>query len=508
MKLQNLILGGLLVFGAYSCSNLEEELRGDITGDAASTFIAENADVSALLQATYDGLQLPFQDQSRFWAASEHTTDECMGPTRGPDWDDNGIWRVLHNHTWNADHSFLTSTFNELLQIVFNATNVLAFSPSESQAAEARYLRAFAMFSVADGWGQVPFREAGEGLLNPPRVLKGGEAIDFIISELNAIKDQLPDGPAYKANKHAARALLMKCYINKGTFANRTAPTFPSADMNNVISLADELINSGNYSLSNNFFDNFAQDNDTKSTELIFTNQNIGGQRGGNVRSRWFCGLHYNQQPSGWNGFCTIADFYNKFEDGDSRKGGDYAGVTDVSGLKVGFLVGQQKDKDGNNLNDRKGNPLSFTTDVNLIETGNDLEVRGIRVMKYPPDLVTGADQSNNDYVIYRYADVLLMKAEALLRNGNAGDALTIVNQIRSARGAAPFASLTLDNLIDERGRELYWEGHRRQDLIRFGKYLQAWGTQKPQSGAERLLFPIPNSALAVNPNLEQNPGY
>jgi hypothetical protein len=99
------------------------------------------------------------------------------------------------------------------------------------------------------------------------------------------------------------------------------------------------------------------------------------------------------------------------------------------------------------------------------------------------------------------------MKAEALLRTGKAAEGLVIVNQIRTNRGATPFASLTLDNLLDERSRELYWEGWRRNDLIRFGKFLGSW-TEKSASGDERLLFAIPSEQLAVNPNLTQNPGY
>ncbi|MDQ6608354.1 MAG: RagB/SusD family nutrient uptake outer membrane protein, partial [Bacteroidota bacterium] len=112
----------------------------------------------------------------------------------------------------------------------------------------------------------------------------------------------------------------------------------------------------------------------------------------------------------------------------------------------------------------------------------------------------------DNDYVYFRYADVLLMKAEALLRTNGAG-ALTIVNNLRANRGATALGSLTMDNLIDERGRELYLESWRRQDLIRFGKYLQAY-QEKPASEPKSLLFPIPNGQLAANPNLSQNPGY
>ncbi len=507
MKLitKSLLLAGL-VLSFSACTDLEEDLREDLTGEEADEFFAENADVSALLQTAYDGMQLPYQDQAQFWAAQEHTSDEVIGPTRGPDWDDNGVWRVLHDHTWGPDHAFLEGAFNSLLSIVFSATNVLDFNPSPQEAAEARMLRAFVMLSIADGWDQVPFREPGDNLLEAPRVLTGQEAVDFVISEVNEVMNDLPDGPAYRANKDAAKVLLMKTYLQRGAFENRENPTFDPGDMQQVINLADEIINSGKYSLSANYFDNFAPNNDLISTENIFTNQNLGGERSGNVRSRWFCTLHYNQNPSGWNGFTTIADFYNKFEEVDPRVGGAYDGITEVGGVNVGFLVGQQFDAEGTALEDRRGNPLAFTPEVKLQETGDDLEVTGIRVIKYPIDY-NGGDNADNDYVFYRYADVLLMKAEALLRTGDEAGALALVNEIRTARGVDALSSIDLDILLDERGRELYWEGHRRTDLIRFGKFLGTWN-EKPASGAERLRFAIPPTALAVNPNLTQNPGY
>jgi hypothetical protein len=117
---------------------------------------------------------------------------------------------------------------------------------------------------------------------------------------------------------------------------------------------------------------------------------------------------------------------------------------------------------------------------------------------------------AENEHVAFRYADVLLMKAEALLRKGDAAGGLTLVNMIRTdpSRNASALATLTVDNLLDERGRELAWEGWRRNDLIRFGKFLQPDQARPDASGPERLLFPIPNEQLAVNPNLSQNPGY
>jgi hypothetical protein len=473
MKLNNKIAIVLLsALPVLSCTKLDENLRSSLTEEQAQVVLSQTTDVNVLLQSVYNGLR-SFQGQEGVFALQQNTSDETLVPTRGGDWDDNGVWRVLTAHTWNADHRDVLGSFNSLLGIVFTSTNVLTFKPSASQSAEARFVRAFAMFTVFDLYGQVPYREPGEDLLNAPKVLKGSEALDFIISELNAIRAALPDGPAYKANKDAARVLLMKIYLNRGALLNRAQPTFAAADMAQVITLADEIINSNRYTLSNNVFDNYAPNNDAISTENIFTNQNIGGVQGGGVNSRFNMGAHYNQNPGGWNGFSTLADVYNKFEATDQRRGGPYPGMTDVSGMTIGFQVGQQFDRNGVALKDRKGNPLAFTPQVALVESGNDLEIKGIRVQRYVIDYANGGGQgqANNDYIFYRYADVLLMKAEALLRSNGPG-ALTIVNQVRAKRGASTLGAITIDQLLDERQREHYWDGWRRQDLIRFGKFL------------------------------------
>jgi hypothetical protein len=337
-------------------------------------------------------------------------------------------------------------------------------------------------------------------------VRNAADEIAYLISELNAIIPNLPDGPANVANKNAARTLLMKIYLNKGAFLNRNAPTFDAADMAKVISLADE-IGAGGYVLTPNYFDNFSPTNHL-SKENIFTAQNIGGVNGSDLDGQWKCTTHYNQDPSGYNGFCTLSNFYSKFEATDKRRGGTYAGQTEVAGVRVGFLVGQQVNGKGESLKDRKGNPLAFTPEVSIIERDpNHLEVAGIRVIKYPIDYAnSGSKKPDNDWVYFRYADVLLMKAEAQLRTAQPAAALTIVNSIRTVRGASILPSLTLDILLDERGRELYWESFRRQDLIRFGKFLAAW-QEKPASEAKYLLFPIPENQIG-NPNLTQNPGY
>ena len=520
------------------CTKLKEDLGSSLSSNqAASALGATGTDL--LLSAAYVDLTGPFFGQSQLFSLEENTSDEALVPTRGGDWDDNGVWRVLHAHTWNADHQYISDVYNSLNKLNFDATNVLAFGPTLSQAAEAKFLRAYTLYHLLTLYGQYPFRNPGDNLLNPPQVKIGKEGIDFIISELTTILPNLKTTNGNTlANPDAARVLLMKSYLNRGMFANRAAPTFDAADMQQVITLGNAIINSGKYSYSTNYFDNFAPNNGAISKEAIFAYPNKAGVsvNHGDVRSRWKMTLHYNsytpENPNaGWNGFSTISDFYSTFSPTgtvafgpsdsllpDTRIGQRYYPGTEKSGIRPGFLAGQQYNEAGVALKDRKGAPLSFdkTISANQIETGSNLEVTGIRVIKYVPDYSFFSGPEGNWLMLYRYPDVVLMVAEAKLRTGDAAGALVLVNQLRAARGATPMATLPLVNtanvedpntLLAERGRELYWENQRRTDLLRFGVYLKPW-QYKPSDDPKYLVFPIPNQALAANPNLKQNPGY
>ena len=329
-----------------------------------------------LLKTAYADLTGPFGDVGQLVNLTGNASDESLVPTRGGDWDDNGAWRVMHNHTWNADLGSMLNTFNSLNKINFDATNVLAFDPTPSQAAEARFLRAYAFYNLLDFYGQYPFRNPGDNLLNAPEVKSGAAAIDFIIAELNAILATVPAANAninYKANPDAVRMLLMRCYFNKGAFANRATPTFADADMQQVITLGNAIISSGRYSYTPNYFDNFSADNTSKTKEAIWAYENTSGVSPTNVdmRSFWYRTLHYNSYTpkapnAGWNGFSTVAEFYNTFgvssvptqtpDDTllDTRIGGRfYSGVTDRSGLRPGLLIGQQYDETGVKLHYR-----------------------------------------------------------------------------------------------------------------------------------------------------------
>jgi starch-binding outer membrane protein, SusD/RagB family len=531
-----------VVFTISSCTKLDPQGSDQLVIRPVASGVAPSASSLNNVYAELNSLV----SQENWFAMSEHSTDELMGPTRGTDWDDFGTWRKLHQHNWDANHNQVNNTWNGLQSGIFQTT-LLAESTTASAADKnsARFLRAFFSYIVVDLYGQLQHRPATATIEVIPNVYTRSQAIDYIIAELNAV---IPNLPTYtpagrnRATKEAAQFLLAKCLLNKAVFkADPSAPagpfTFAAADMTQVVALCNSIAQNVSLSLDPYYWDNFTWQAGTNSSENIFVrNEQI------NMVFYTCMGNHYNMSPDGWNGFTTLSDFYNSFENGDIRKSDTVRGTvvlnaTDyptanaalfwsgrntsysrVTGRGAGFLVGQQRGpsdkKIGSaivDLKDRSGASLVFTPDVNIDYAA---ESKGIRTNKYPLnplELNGGGWGSANEFVFMRFADVRLMKAEAILRGGtdpNAETPLAIVNQIRSLRNATPFASVTLTNLLAERGRELYLEGHRRNDLIRFGKFNDPVQERSGTSPAFRVVYPIPNIALSSNPNLKQNFGY
>ena len=493
-----LLLAGMSPF-FIGCTDLEvEEVDSIVAEDASGQFAG---DAPALLRTSYNQLSA-LTNQASTYSLYVHTSDEMIPPTRGTDWGDNGVWRLLHSHNWDATHQYVLDAWNEMNGRVFSANEVLASTspaPNAQQTAEAKFLRAFYMWHVMDLYGQVPFRDVNEGGDVDPRVFSRSEAFDFIVKDLEEALPDLPVlGPSATnttASKAAANALLARLYLNRGVYTATSdenglpSIAFDQGDMARVVEHADAIAADG-YSLSPDYFSNFTVN---AQNEIIFTSPQ------GSPENRYFMTLHYDHNPSGWNGFTTLADFYAKFDESDTRKGITATpDGTPFSGIGRGFLVGTQLNDNGEVItNSRNNQPLSYEPDVPLIGADTD---DGIRAIKYHP-----ADKGN--YILFRYADVYLMKAEAMLRSGDAGGALAMVNELRATRGAAPLSALDEASMLDERGRELYWEGIRRVDQIRFGTFADTW-SEKTVTEPFRVLFPIPQQALDSNPNLVQNPGY
>ncbi|MBG6110510.1 hypothetical protein H4V97_002378 [Flavobacterium sp. CG_23.5] len=489
---------------AVGCTNLNEEVLDGVQ-IKSSTGASGSVNTGALLAKTYEGLR-DFNGQGGVFTLDEMSTDALAGPTRGGDWDDNGALRQMHTHTWAPDHIEVKSAWNSLLSNVYNCNVIIEQGGTASQIVEARFLRAFYYYNVVDLFGQAPYRPAGSPLEDDPKVWTRTEATKFCIDELEAVIGGLPArvaGDASIASKDAGHFLLAKLYLNKAVFESADASgaiTFAAADMTKVVQHIDAMTNT----LASNYWKNFAPDNNT-SNEIVFSSKNIQGGAGGNTQSRWRMSQHYNQTPGGWNGFATVAEYYDRFGTADARRQYSTPQIIADFGNPAGFQIGQQYAPGGvTPLLDNPGIPLVFTKALTLITSGPTLRTAGIRGEKYIPDNAN-LNSPDNDLVIMRYSDALLMKAEAIARGGS-GTVGAIMTNIATRAGVTA-APATLDGIYAERGRELWWEGWRRNDMIRFGKFLAVRELKPYVSDKKYILYPIPADAL-FNSNLKQNPGY
>ncbi len=538
MKRSNLkifVLTAISVIGLSSCTDLEIEETDSIITDGFQGL----ADASSTVDELYNRLNGQIGDQANLFALSEVTADAALVPTRGTDWGDNGQWRVLHSHSWTGQHPFIITCFNQYNGNQLLASQVLdpRSNPSATDIGEASFVRAFSMWIILDMYGQIPFRDVTLPSSTLPEIIAGQVAVDFIIADLDAAISNLPSVTAGsgdangRASVAAAKHLKAKVLLNKHVYLGSTPE---AADMAQVIALVDDIAAEG-YALQAGYFDLFRAEADN---ETIWSLKSSSG-------NRIFNGLHYNstgQSGGGWNGFSTLAEYYDLFEgdaefnnydvDGvtalngqEERRGGvpteglpftgregtaDNGGKEDGSNVGNGFLVNQQYALDGTALQDRQGAPLTFKRDFEDASGAssfiNNDETTGIRVMKYNPRFSENGQV--NHQIIFRYADAHLMKAEAMLRSG--GNPTTMVNALRTIRNATPLGAATEQDLIDERGRELYAEIWRRNDLIRFGQFGKDWLFKEAGSinNDKYNLYPIPPAQLLANPNLVQNPGY
>ncbi len=502
MNIKYLLATATILAGA--CTDLEVSETDSIIISSEGVF--EGVDAAGTLTAAYNNMAQ--SSQENLYALSVATTDELFIPTRGTDWGDNGVWRTLATHGWAPSHQFVLNTWNFLNSNVYRTNQIIhpATTKTPLQEAEAKFIRAYNMFWIFDLWRQIPFRDADEGPEVDPVVLTGQEAFDFMVADLEAAITNLPTVLAgeidkqAKASKASARFMLAKLYLNKHAFLGGSPQ---GADMDKVIAAVDAIEADG-YQLQNGFFGIFAPSADSET--IMWANAQYA--------SRIWGGLHYNQGRDtdwpfgGWNGFATTAEFYSKFEGppASNVEGGpqeERRGYVPNDALGIGFLIGQQYGPTGAVLA-RSGDPLVFTNNIESL-TGQP-DYTGVRILKYHPTINMGGTW-NNHLMLMRWADALLMKAEALFNKGSSGPALTLVNDLRDIRGVADFVSLDADKLLDERGRELYIEGWRRNDLVRFGKFNETYGFVA-NTDPTRSLFPIPDVALSSNPNLVQNPGY
>lgn len=501
---KKIVLAGLFAIAfSPSCTDLDEEVFSAVPAD--EFFQSEEETIAALGEA-YTNLY-SYMGNTNVFPLQEVTSDEMVVPTRGTDWDDGGNWRRLHLHEYTFADDRIRDGWNFCYRGISTCNRLIAqfeeleVAGLETFRAELRAFRAFYYYLLLDMYGNVPIVTGFADADPSPATNSRQEVYSFVEAELveslpNLSRD--PQATYGRVNYYVAQAVLAKLYLNSGVYKGTGTPT--SEDLQRAVAAADTIINSGNYNLTDSYFDNFGTAN-AFSPEFIFTipYDEVFAQ-GFNIAQMT---LHYgdqagyNLQEQPWNGFCSLQEFYESYEEEDVRIDN--------------FLVGPQFTVTGDRIideaaQDPDGPPLTYTPEINELAP-QAYRQAGARVGKYEIALGATANLSN-DFAIFRYSDILLMKAEALWRLGNSGsEALMLINQIRGRAGVEPFTELTEDNILAERGREMFAEAYRRQDLIRFGRYTDAWEF-KPPSSAEKIIFPVPQEQLQANPNLVQNPGY
>lgn len=493
-----------------------------------------------------------------YFFISSASTDESILPAYGGNWYDGASYEALHRHSWTPDHNWVTTAWNDLTGLVgtCNQTLFVLKNAPEGEAkdrsiAEVKSIRAYAFWELMDLYGGVPLDTVYPSPGLQPRETRS-TVFNFIESELKSaiplLKTEVDASTYGKPTQYFAYSLLSKLYLN--------AEVYTGTSMNNeCISACDAIINSGKFSIQprDSYLQMFYPNNGPSTqSEFIFAipydpstssgymfygrydlNRNLGmkyGYSGATMGSNVDPIVNLtsgnglvNSKPSGPR--ATLSRFLNYFlgDENDIRLnqwlyGPQYWNTGNPIMVRTTKL-GYNQFYNGADGSDAYTYHLTIDTSIqlrrnaSLFDCGND-EIgwnQGARNIKFFPDANSTTRNQNNDVPVFRYSDIILMKAEAILRGGtptSGATALSLVNSIRSNRTTSPdLSTINLEGLYEERCRELSWECQHRNDMIRFGKFEDIYGF-KTNTDISRRLFPIPTAALAANSKLDQNPGY
>jgi len=523
-----LLIAALLLVGS-NCTELTETPHDALTPENA---FKTEAEILAGVAGVYAALRPLDQEAGRFVGLEDLTTDVLIVPTRGSDWDDNGIWLDMHRQTYTANSAgtlaFLTGAWNDPFSGIAKANLMIDViqktdqpqARKDSTLAELRTLRAWFYYVLQDMFGGAPPLVTSTELKQYPSSTRA-ELFQFIEKELTESAASLPlrrppEGYG-RVTKGAANAILAALYLNAGVFSKNTGVSHNSYNSCTGITVAggksacqaavdaaDAVINSGVYALATPWSKNFAHDNHTSPENIFVLVYTAEGSSGLGIN--WpMRTLHYNQLNTGWgspwNGFATLAETYQQFETTDERRG------MWLEGQAFSFETGAA-------VKDRTGNDLKFTVEIPDAVKAN--EAHGVRFNKFPPrPSATTGNGHPSDLPFFRLSEMYLIKAEALNEMGQTLGALTELKRVHDLRNPAnPILVVSRDAILRERLLEFAGEGKRRTDLIRHGKFLQRWSTtmlngkQDQTSKPHLILFPVPATTLGANPNLAQNPGY
>jgi hypothetical protein len=531
-RIRRILMVGLgMMFFTLSCTDLEEELYSDVTAD--NFFKTPDEFIAALGQA-YSSLG-GIGNHTGLWSLNEVSTDQLVICQKGGDWFDGGLPIQVHQHLWDIAHGwcnnawgFIYGGINTCNRLIYQFES-LGTPEADAFIAELRAVRALYYYWGVDAFGNIPLVVDFTDTSKPTTSLNSRKEIyDFIESELTEVIPILSDkkdASTYgRMTKWSALSIRAKLYLNAGVFTGTPQWQKAADDAKNII-------DNGGYSLEASYKSNFtARNSGSKENIFVYPYDKVFA-RGFNwiamtlsVASR----PTYNLTFQPWNGYQTVEEFYNSYIDpvkNPGPQGPVWKGLTKdlnndrisddigtVDGRLSNFILGPQFNQDGTptldggaEASDFNGQPVTFTPQLNEIQP-NGLRQAGGRIGKYEFE-VGSTENMSNDFVIFRLADIILTRAEALHRLGQTAEALVLVNTIRTRAGVTPFAALTDDLLYEERGREMYAEMTRRQDQIRFGKWDDPWWSKAASTDTQKL-FPIPKAQRDINPGLIQNPGY
>jgi hypothetical protein len=492
------------------CTDLEEKLFDQYKADG---FIKSQKEAMAVLAPAYGSMRGMFD---LTWEAIEYTGGTMLTPTRGQHWYEGGRMQRAHLQTFDYQDAIVGGPWNYAYGGIATCNRILyqlagqEFEGKETFISEVKMIRAYYFYIALSNYGRVPFvdrHDVEPGFL--PEQLDQDVAYERLITELNEIIPNLTEevSPATygRWTKWAGLALRARVYLNAHMYKSKSTDpsTWGTPEWEKCIADCEAIINSGNFSIESDYFVNFKKNNEaSKEIVMAVPYDEIYGPgwfisvKSLHYQSRYTFGLNF--QP--WNGMCAVTEFYTSFDDTDKRK-------------KDGWLIGQQYDKSGKPLEcteESKGQPLIFVADG--FSHDNAKEYHGARLSKF--EIYEGAlIDGSNDFPLLRMADVYMMKAECLWRQGNIQGAADIINQQIRSRVFEPqepisAAELTEERLLDEMRWEFFGEMRVRQDQRRFGKLSRGQWLDKPDYGHYDFdWLCIPKSQLDANSNLKQNPG-
>ena len=463
------------------------------------------------------------------------TTDEAIIPIRGGNWYDGGLWKNMYDHTWTATDTDLYNVWKYLYKVIVLSTKsletiekhkaLLTEQQRVDYTAEVRAVRAMYYYYAMDMFGRIPILQSSTQKTADIRQSNRSDVFWYVVKELQDVAPLLANehsnlqGNYYgRVTRPVAWFLLAKLSLNAEVYTDDDWTDSSRPDGKTIMFDIDgnkknawqtcvhycDLITAAGYTLEADYSKNFAVHNEG-STENIFAIP-LDKILYLNEFHYLFRSRHYAHGGaySGASENGTCATLHTMAVNG-------FGTETPDARLDMNFYTGKVE-VDGKYVTLDDGTPLEYkplAVEKNLTASPY-LETAGARMKKYEVDRTAYSDgrMPDNDIVLYRYADVLLMKSEAKVRNGESGD--EEINAVRSRVGM-PSLPATLDNILNERLLELVWEGWRRQDMIRFGTYCNQYDIHTPSEADKKgytTVFPIPEKVRELNPNLKQNPGY